>query len=157
MGKRLRKQIRESCGLEGLERTERRKRAQDILDSLEFKQRLCNKTPGLSFKDIEKTMKNILNENQPTAAEQEEEELRRVAPEKFDIDTALESGPRKVKKVHYKTLTEEETRELMKADNTPVKQEPNPPAREYGTYTEEETRALMACDYNPADFMHKKS
>lgn len=138
MTKRLRKQIRELCGLKGLDRGKRRKRAQDILDSLEFKQNLCNKVPGLSFRDIERVMVNILDENPSTAGEHEEEELRDMAPEKFNPDAVLGIPPKPNKK------------------KKSTKQEPTPPTKRYNTWTPEEVRALMESNYDPTDFPRKK-
>lgn len=158
MSKRLRKRIRELCGLEGLERTKRRELAQDILDSSKFKQRLCNKVNGLSFRDIERTMQNVLDENKPTVDEQEEQELRRIAPQKFNPDAILGVCPCANKKTEYRTLTREETRKLLEASNKPIQQEPSEPSRiKHKTWTREEVQALIAGDYDPADFKRKKT
>lgn len=157
MSKKLRKRIRELCGLEGLERSERRRQAQQILDSPELKQQICNQMLGLSFRDIDKTMRNVLAENQPTPEEQEESELRRIAPHKFDPDAILESRiPRTGrKKVTYKTLTREETRKLIEASNKPIENEPRPKPK-YDTYTFEEVQALLAGNYHPDMFKRKR-
>ena len=151
MSKRLRKRIRELCRLETLDRAERRLRAQSILDSTQFKQRLCNRVPGLSFKDIERTMLNILADTQPTKEEIAEKELKRIAPQKFDPDIEIKLL-RKTKKITYRELTREEARKLVEASSIPVVSEISHHQAEYSTYTHEEVQALMDCNYDPHEF-----
>lgn len=157
MSKRLRKRIRELCGLENVERSERRKRAQDILDSIEFKQKLCNRVPGLSFRDIDKTMQNVLSDNQPTTKEQEErEELKRVAPYKLDPDFDFRARKRATREITYEMVTKEEARRLVEASERIISHDYEFHHREYDTYTPEEVAELMGCEYQPTKFKRRR-
>lgn len=64
MAKKLRKKIEELCGLTKLEYGDRRAKAEDILASNDWKHELCNDLTGLSFRDLEKTLKSILAERE---------------------------------------------------------------------------------------------
>lgn len=152
MSRRLKRKIRDICNLDHLSKEERRLAATSILNDTNAKQKLCNSMPGLSFKDIERAMRDILAERQPTEAEIEEEELMEIAPEKFEPPTLLgrKSTPGKMK---YRVLTPEETRVLIEASKAPF--EP-PPVSEnstklYNTYTMEQAVALINGTYDPND------
>lgn len=64
MAKKLKKKIEELCGLTNLDLEERRAKAEKILDDNEWKQELCNELLGLSFKDLDRTLRSILAERQ---------------------------------------------------------------------------------------------
>lgn len=86
MSKRLKKRIQELCGLLNLKREERLRRANEILNSTELKQAICNQILGTTFKDVEKTMVGIINERKLTEEQQEQLELEKTNPEKFDVE-----------------------------------------------------------------------
>ncbi len=160
MSKRLRKRIRELCGLEGLERAKRRKKAQEIIDSTDLKQRLCNKVNGLSFRDIEKAMSNVLKENKPTAEEVEEEELRRVAPQKLDPVAKKDPLTLVNKKIKSKALTREEAYRLVLASDPPVEQDYSPPSfisGKHEMWSQEEVQAIVIGNYNHTHFQRRKN
>lgn len=52
------------CGLAELEWEERQSRAEQILASPEWKQKLCNDLVGLSFRELERTLRGIASERQ---------------------------------------------------------------------------------------------
>lgn len=84
MSKRLKRRIQELCGLINLNREEKLRKANEILNSSELKQQICNQILGATFKDIERTMTAIMKERQLTEYQQEMLELEQEAPEKFD-------------------------------------------------------------------------
>jgi hypothetical protein len=100
-------------------------------------------------------MRNVLAENQPTPEEQEEQELRRIAPHKLDPDAIPGRPFREKKTAEYRALTREETRKLMEASNRPIENDPKPTPK-YDTYTFEEVQALIAGNYHPEMFKHKR-
>lgn len=52
------------CGLVGLDWEARQRRANQILSSTEWKQKLCNDFIGLSFRELEQTLTSIASERQ---------------------------------------------------------------------------------------------
>jgi hypothetical protein len=64
LAKKLKKLIEAACGLADLKDDARRERAQSILDSLEWKTKICNELQGLSFRELERTLKGILSERE---------------------------------------------------------------------------------------------
>lgn len=62
MSKKLKKKIEEICGFEGLDWEARQTKATQILESTEWKQSICNELLGLSFKDLERTLRGIATE-----------------------------------------------------------------------------------------------
>jgi hypothetical protein len=64
LAKKLKKKIEEMCGLIGLDWESRQTRANQILDSSEWKQRLCNELVGLSFRELEQTLTSVATERQ---------------------------------------------------------------------------------------------
>lgn len=86
MSKRLKRRIHELCGLINLNRDEKIRKANEILNSSELKQSICNQILGTSFKDVERAMTAILKERQLTESQQEMLELEEEVPEKFDPD-----------------------------------------------------------------------
>lgn len=150
MSKRLKRKVRELCGLDSLSKEDRLLRAKEILESTKIKQKMCNQMPGLTFKDIERAMTDVINERQPTEREQEELELRELAPEKFEPYIPQVEHPRR--EVTYRNPTREEVAWLLAQSNKPIEQEPVPEKKDYPTYTREEVAALLRGDYDPANF-----
>ena len=144
--KRLKRKIQEECNLVNLSKEDRLRRAHEILNSSDIKQAICNRIVGASFKDIEKTMRGIISERQPTEEEQEMLEIMKSNPEKINPDILL--PPQLSSKKHdmprYKTLTMEETRALLELGNTPIVQAHSPMPQNYPTYTQEQVQQLMA-------------
>lgn len=64
MAKKLKKKIEDLCGLSGLDWEARQERANQILASPEWKQRLCNELTGLSFRELEQTLSGVATERQ---------------------------------------------------------------------------------------------
>lgn len=64
MSKKLKKKIEEICGLHGLDWETRQSRASQILASADWKQSLCNDLQGLSFRDLERTLRGVISERQ---------------------------------------------------------------------------------------------
>jgi hypothetical protein len=138
------------CGFNSLERDERLKRANEILNSTELKQEICHQILGTTFKDVERAMLAVINEKQLTPDQQEELELRKAVPEKYEpeFDPDLEFKINKKaadpkRETGYRTLTREECAALIAASNAPF--EPPPPVerKDYPTYTREQVQELM--------------
>lgn len=87
MSKRLKKQIQDLSGLSYLKREQKIDRAKEILSSTEEKQRICNSVIGLSFKDLEKFLKGIVESKAPLKDESPPElpEEREVKPIKTTL------------------------------------------------------------------------
>jgi hypothetical protein len=64
LAKKLKKKIEDMCGLASLGWEDRQDKANQILSSNEWKQRLCNELIGLSFRELEKVLIGIANERQ---------------------------------------------------------------------------------------------
>lgn len=64
MAKKLKKKIEEICGLAGLDWEERQEKANQILASFEWKQKLCNELVGLSFRELERALTGVATERQ---------------------------------------------------------------------------------------------
>lgn len=162
MSRRLKKKIRELVGLEGLSKEERLLRAKEVLENQHTKQKLCNLVPGLTFKDIDRAMKDVISERQPTEKEQEELELREIAPEKFEPPVpALLRPPhlqgKQNRELRYESPTREQVAWLLEQSKKPIKSEE--PIKKsntnYRTYTREEVAALLNGTYNPENFKKK--
>lgn len=151
MGKRLRKRIRELCGIDNLGREEKHKRAREIIDDYEFKQSICLKAPGITHLDIERTMKVVLAERK---VETEEQALRRIAPQKFE--SQQEYKIKKTKKFTYKCYTREEVRKLIERSKQPLEQKPAKPIdySKISSWFPEEVAALIDGMYHPKKFKY---
>lgn len=95
-------------------------------------------------------MNAIIKERQLTPEQEEELELKEVAPEKFEpeFDAELEFKVNKkasdrYKPMSYRPMTREECAALIAASNAPVEPFPVPERREYPTYTREQVQELM--------------
>lgn len=138
------------CGLDQLSVEERAQKAKEILDSMEIKQSLCLQCPGLTHKDIERTMKSVLAERHITKPKTEEE----LYPEKYGQEPVEEWSPGGVH-VTYSVLTREQTRALFEKSEKEVEEKPKP-KQEHDTYSMEEVAALIQGDYHPDKFRYKK-
>jgi hypothetical protein len=142
------------CGFNNLEREERLSRAHEILNSNELKQAICHEILGTTFKDVERAMEAILKERQLTPAQEEELELRKTIPEKFEpeFDPDLEFKINKKAADHkkesgYRTHTREEVAELLAASKAPCEPTPQIEKTEYPTMTREECERLVREHY----------
>jgi hypothetical protein len=146
----LRRRILELCGFKGLERNEKVKRANEILKSAELKQSICNQIMGATYKDIERTMIAVLNERQLSPLQEEENELKELAPEKFDPTVSFkvnqDVSDRK-KPISYRSITKEECIALMAASKAPCEKEVPTPMVDYPTYTRAQVEEMMARHY----------
>lgn len=95
-------------------------------------------------------MRAIIDERQLTPAQEEEMELREVAPEKFEpeFDPELEFKINKkaadpVKTDGMRPYTREEVARLLAASNAPIEPTPAAPRKEYETLSREQVQALM--------------
>ncbi len=110
---------------------------------------MCNQMIGLTFKDIERAMTAVLEERQPTEREQEELELRELAPEKFEPFIPQIDRPQ-AREISYRPMTREECAWLLAQSNKPIEKEPPVETNKtYRTYTQEEVQALLRGDYDP--------
>ena len=142
MSKRLKRRVRELCGLDSLSKEDRLLRAKEILENNKIKQKLCNQMPGLTFKDIDRTMEAVLEERYPTDKELEELELRELAPEKFEPPIPAIDRPPKTEGP-WRPLTREDVARLMAASKKPVESEPVVTYTDYHTYSPEEVQVLL--------------
>jgi hypothetical protein len=113
-----------------MDKEERRAKAQEILDNSEMKQSICHEIVGVSFKDIEKAMKSILNEREPPKSSSEDmDDIVDYAPEKVYPDFhSYGSGSLSFKPVSKETTyTKAEVQELVK--DYFVRKEPKKPRR----------------------------
>jgi len=149
LGKRLRKKIKEACELEGLSKEDTLSRAFEIIDDYDFKQGLCIKYPGLTHKDIDRTMKAILANKQLKTKEED------INPEKYSCNIYGDISKSSIK---YGILTREETRKLVEASDEPVIVEERAPQLPGRGYAAEEVQSLIRGDYHPSKFkyLHKK-
>lgn len=155
MTKRLKKRIREVCGLDSLSREERILRIQEILDSVEEKQAICNQIIGTSFKDIEKALTSIKGEKPKSndADELAKEIPDKVYPEKQSFDREMKANnlielmdPKEVA-----WLVEQSTKPLE-----PIVTSETFSHTAHDTYSFEEVAALIEGNYHPSMFKRKR-
>jgi hypothetical protein len=143
----LKRQIQEECNLVGLSKKDQLRRAHEILNSSDVKQAICNRIVGASFRDIERTMRGIINERQPSEEEQEMLEIMKSNPEKINPDVLIYpvfSSKKHDMPRRHNALTMEETRALLELGNKPIAQESSLMQKNYPTYTQEQVQQLMA-------------
>jgi hypothetical protein len=156
LSKRLKRKILEKCGFTGLSREDKARRAQEILDSSEEKQAICNDIVGTSHRDVEKVMRSILDgidvnktfeENFPPEKyfDPEPEVQRPSSAQEITLTEIID-------KEYVNWLVQESTRSIALED--PDK-EPLDPTK-IVTWYEEEVAALMANDYHPSKFKYRK-
>ena len=150
-GKRLRRKIRELSGLDKLTGEDRSRLATEILHSTDLKQDICLQCPGITYRDIEKTMQAVLAERKYKPELTEEE----LYPEKYGETPKQEVFRPRGSKIEYRAPTREEVARLMRASEAPVKEEIKPAKKDYGPpLTPEETAALIRGDYHPDKFKY---
>lgn len=139
------------CGFNDLSREERIVRANEILTSTDLKQSICHQILGTTFKDIDRVMRAILEERQLTSDQQEELEIRKTMPEKYepDFDPAIEfivnkkaADPKK-SGIQYTNYTREEVAELINAPEVTFVEPAPIQSRNYPTYSREQVQELM--------------
>jgi hypothetical protein len=119
LSKRLKRKLHELLGLDDLSRELRFKRAREILNDSDYKQEICNENIGVSHRDIDKVLKEILKDKKGSLAEQ-------LAIE-YDIELPVEEDEPEVKIQRTKKklftmllLDTDEVNELLKASDTPL-------------------------------------
>lgn len=117
LSKRTKKKILELCGFTSLNREEKARLASQILFDNDEKQRICNQINGISHKDVELALKDMVDEKLL-----EESFEKESFPEKFGLSKPRrETIPIKVEMVEL--LDREEVRRLVEATNAPVVQD----------------------------------
>ena len=144
----MKRRIHELCGLINLERTEKIRIANEILNSTELKQAVCNQILGTTFKDVEKAMEAILRERQLTEEQLEILELEKQVPEKFDYEFEFKLNKHasdfKNKSSRYRTYTPGEVAALLAAsDGETSSFESEAPKREYEPMPREMAERLV--------------
>lgn len=139
------------CGLKDLPREEKLVLANEILNSTEHKQAICNKILGCTFKDVERAMMGIIDDRNVTEAQKERLELEELAPDKFDPEIAfivnkpIPAIP--AKEIRYTTYTKEQVAWLMAASKAPPVQEEVEPSYDYGSLPRERVEELVREHY----------
>jgi hypothetical protein len=130
--KRLKRRISELCGLTGLSREKKALKAAEILHDSDFKQKLCNAAPGISHRDIDKVLHEVIGARLPIVEKPIEEEI--------------EEQPRVVVRNGCKMvylLNQTEVNQLIQASQSePASIARTMPAK-YPTYSKEEVAALI--------------
>lgn len=148
----MKRRIQDLCGFDNLSREERLSRANEILNSTELKQEICHQILGTSYKDVERAMESIIKERQLTPEQEEEKNLREIAPEKFEpvFDPEFEFKVNKkssdnVEEFRYRAPTREEVARLLTAYTAPKEIPITTPtmSRTYDTYTLEQVQEFM--------------
>lgn len=112
--------------------------------------------PGLSFRDIDRVIGGMVQETQ---FEEDEEELKKIAPQKFEPEHYFkEFKTKKTKKKQDDTYTLEEMGALVAASNKPLVESNKVVDKkiDYDTYTLEEMAALVAGNYHPERFKRRR-
>lgn len=156
MSKRLKRRIQEECGLSSLGKEERTRRVHEILDSTDEKQAICNKIAGVSFKDIEKALKDLIS-NKRSKEEQTRVELEEEVPYKLHPEMEVKSRPATANSL-VPLLDQAEVNRLVNESVTSKATEQAAPVapESYLTYSFEEVAALMACNYHPSMFKSRR-
>jgi len=151
--KRLKKRIREVCGLDSLSKEDRAIRIQEILDSTDEKQAICNQIVGTSFKDIEKALVSI--KGKVSDAEELAQEIpEKVYPEKQSFDREIRASNL------VEVMDPKEVAWLVEQSTKPLEPIATPETfnhTDYDTYSLEEVAALMDCNYHPSMFKRKRN
>lgn len=156
LSKRLKKRIQEVCGLTNLSREDKARRALAILNDNEEKQRICNELLGTSFKDIEKTLQEIVSSKKFSTKEQrEEQEILEEYPEKIHGPTKPTVNKSPVTMEYL--LDQDEVNSLIDASNAPIIDEVSTQQdTNYPTYSQREVIALVDGNYDPAHFQRRR-
>ena len=128
MSKKFKKKIETLCGLVGLDWEARQERAGQILCSTSWKQQLCNDLQGLSFRDLELYLQDVVSERQ----KKEEGVERKLATHGDDNEKPVRRGSTKSPpnlQVRPRTLSE-------------ILAQVHAPRVEFGGFTPEEREKL---------------
>jgi hypothetical protein len=152
LAKKLKRRIKEVCGLDSLKKDERVKRAREILEDPVEKQAICHKIVGASHKDVEKALQDIIVEKKGTKQQQEYEELEEEYPEK--IYPELQIMNRQKAAIRMNEYTPEECLALVQESSASkaIQEVFVERPLNYSTYSFAEVAALAACNYNPVMF-----
>jgi len=148
--KRLKRRVMEACGLSDLGREDRILLAQEIIESSDLKQQICNDVDGLSFRDIEKVLSEILKSKAERSSKKDKRKSKDTNEQDFDSESIdlPEEEPvaivRKKLKLQY-LIDQDEVNLLIEASLAPpvVKSTISTEAR-YDTYTQRECNDLLS-------------
>lgn len=155
MTKKAKKRIKELCGLESLSREDRIARCKELLDDDDFKQEICHKMLGTTFRDINKILKEEIASSKARSEEEAIlEEMANEQPEKLDPE--LQPLRRQHKAIRRGYYTREESLTLIEADSgakwlAEATKPRDPPTH---TWSPEEIWALINCCYDSRNFPH---
>jgi len=95
-------------------------RAKEVLNSNELKQAICNTVLGVSFKDVEKAMKSLLERSKQSISEEKKE-----AEPEAELETASQATiaaiiPKKFVESKYRNPTMAEVNKLLDAAQVPT-------------------------------------
>jgi hypothetical protein len=91
LAKKLKHKIEQMCGLATLDWEARQDKANEILNSIEWKQQYCNELIGLTFRDLERILIGIASKRQKREAHDAE---RRANGEEFQRKSMQRNGSR---------------------------------------------------------------
>ena len=153
MTKRLKKRILEVCGFSNLSKEERAYKVEEILNSVEEKQAICNQVTGASFKDIKKALVAFRNEKTRLT---EDEKLAIEVPEKIYPEKTYSREVRSSNLVEI--LDPNEASYLIEQIRQSIAEAPldKVPDTSYETYSFEEVAALIANNYHPSMFKRRR-
>jgi hypothetical protein len=151
----LRKLVRQLWDLDTLSSDDRVGRATELLNDIQEKQAACNKVVGLSFKDIDKVLKAIINEKKPGRSDEDDE--REQNPDKWSsaspsIDSERATGR------HYDVgdaYSPEDVAWFLAQKDRIIVEESNKTLIGYKSYTPAQVDALLKGDCHPSIFKRK--
>jgi hypothetical protein len=147
----LKRKLYDLLGLGGLSQDDKVKRAYKILSDSDYKQTICHEHIGLSHKDIDKLLKEIIKDKRNSFAEQLAIECDVELPVEEDSESeTIERVITKLKVVYM--LDMDEVNMLLLASETPLVKEPSKNATRYPTYTQADVTEIM----NMESFTEKK-
>lgn len=121
---------------------------------MDLKQNICNQIVGVSHKDIENSLKDLLIHNM---SKQEEDmlEIEETCPEKLHGHSAPTTRSTYRLKLQY-LLDQEEINALIAASETEISHKSSTAKQKYPTYSMEETNDLLNDKYKPTKPFKKK-
>jgi hypothetical protein len=141
----------EACGLSDLGREDRILLAQEIIESSDLKQQICNDADGLSYRDIEKVLSEILRSKADRSSKNSKRKEKQNNEQDFESESAdspeeehlVEVKRKKLKLVYL--IDQEEVNTLIEASLAPpvIKSTISSGAR-YDTYTQRECNDLIS-------------
>jgi len=114
-----------------------------------LKQQICGKIVGVSHRDVEKALRDIVNSKATQDEQQETEEVEEFQPE---------AQPRKVERIKMEyLLDQDEINKLIEESTAAYVDKPSTTSKQtYPTFTQEEARALITPVVAPALAKGKK-